>query len=174
MKTEEAIKIMAKSYYELLIALKPVFEKNEKVKIGLREGLTKFLSNLYINLRSENGKYDTDYYSEEAWNHKNDGTALIYEHIVPKSKYIQEPCEEACMNGKFKDGTKFSEEAILHILEKYWKVATITAEEDESLNSLGLSRKMPEGWQLNSNPFLRYEKAGIILVDENGKKVKDK
>ena len=78
------------------------------------------------------------------------------------------------MDGKFKDQTDFSEEAILHILEKYWKVATITAEEDESLNKLGLARKMPEGWQLNGDPFLRYKKAGIILVDENGKKVNDK
>ena len=169
MTTEEAIKEMAKAYFELLTGLKPLFEKDGNIKIGLREGLTKFLSNLYIKLRGNQGKYDTDYYSEKAWNHKEDGTPLVYEHIVPKAKYIQEPCEKACWEGQFEDGTAFSEEGILRILERFWKVATITKEEDETLCRLGLSQKMPDEWQTTKNPFLRYEKAGITLVDKDGK-----
>lgn len=168
MNSKEAISIMAKAYYELLTALNPAMQNNEHIKIGLREGLTKFLSNLYINLRGENDKRNTDYYSESAWNHLNDGTPLVFEHIVPKSEYIQLPCEEACKNGKFADGTVFSENAVYRLLKERWKVATITQEEDEALRKLDLSRKMPEEWKSNPNPFLRYEKAGIKLVDRSG------
>ena len=171
MTTDEAIEIMAKAYYDLLSALKPAIAKNPNVEIGLREGMSKFLSNLYIRLRCENGKYDTDYYSEDAWNHKDDGTKLIFEHIVPKSKYIQEPCEEACKKGNFSDGTKFSEEAILKILKERWRIATITEEEDELLTSKGYSSKMPDEWKINKDPFLRYKKAGIKLLDSEGKAV---
>ncbi len=170
MTTDEAIKIMAKAYYDLLVKLKSVVENNNYVSIGLREGMNKFLSNLYINLRSKNGKYDTDYYLQEAWNHLNDGTPLVYEHIVPKAKYIQEPCEEACKSGKFDDGTVFSEESVFMLLKDRWHVATIT-EKDKDLNRLGLSRKMPEEWGLDKDPFLRYKKANIKLLDSEGKEV---
>ena len=39
MNSDEALKIMAKAYYELLTALQSAFNNNENIKIGLREGL---------------------------------------------------------------------------------------------------------------------------------------
>ena len=171
MNSEEALKIMAKAYFELLTTLQPAFDDNENIKIGLREGLTKFLSNLYINLRGENDKYNTDYFSEEAWNHKDDGTPLVFEHIIPKTDYIQKPCEAACKNGKFADGTPFSEEAILKLLQERWQIATITEDEDCELTKRGLNRKMPKGWEKENSPFSRYKAANIPLVDSNGNKI---
>lgn len=167
MTTDTIIKRMAKAYYQVLTALKPVMQENEDIKIGIKEGLGKFLSNIYIKL-SENGKRDTDYYSSEALKHIDDGTTLIFEHIVPKARYIQEPCLNACLNGKFEDGTSFSEEGIENLLVKYWKTATVTKEEDDLL----LRRKMPNGWQVDDNVFARYKEAKITLFDKKRSEVK--
>ncbi len=157
MNRKEGIRKMAEAYYQMLTALKPAIKKNPDIKAGLKEGLGKFLSNLYI---SYFGKKNTDYYSEAAYKIKDDKNAkLVFEHIVPKARYIQEPCYEASIKGHFEDGKEFSVESIEGLLNKYWKIATVTKEENEKLNKY--RTKMPESWKPGDDPFARYDAVGI-------------
>ena len=159
MERKDGIHKMAEAYFQMLDALKPAIEKNPDIKEGMKEGLRKFLSNLYIYYF---GKKNTDVYSEEAYRLKDDKNAeFVFEHIVPKTKYIQEPCYEACMKGQFENGKKFSVESIEELLDKYWKIATVTKEEDKKLNKY--RSKMPDGWKPGDNAFARYDALGIKL-----------
>lgn len=159
MEKAELYERMSKAYFQLLTALVPMFEQNSDIEHGLREGMRKFLSNLYIKL-NDGDKRKTDYYSEaaKAKIDSGDDTNLVFEHIVPKEKYIQSECVKEA-----KDKT-LTEAKIKERLEKYWKTATITAEEDVKLSSLGFKQKMPDDWE--DNAFARYEEAGIKLVEE--------
>lgn len=162
MKREEKLRRMAKAYYKLLSMLKDELASDGDIKAGLTEGLTKFLSNLEIRLnRSKEG---TNYVSAKAKAKLQDGdkTGLVFEHIVPKTKYIQEPCIQAAVNGQFAGGETFSEEAVLQLLDRYWQIALITKEEDDALTDLGLRNKMPGGWD-GTDVFARYKAAGIVL-----------
>lgn len=77
----------------------------------------------------------------------------MFEHLVPKSAYIQKPCEILAAKGLL------TVEHVEDLLTRYWKLATITREEDRKLHS----RKMPEDWDL-CDVFARYKAAGIKLV----------
>ncbi len=152
--TDEMLTRMAKGYHDLLVAVAPILKKNKDIHAGLKEGLTKFLSNLCIALGN---KQQTDLYSEKAYDqlkHKNK-SKLVYEHVVPKNIYQNEILKA------FMDGRVMSVEEIKEMLEKYWRIATITKEEDE--NSLLLSETMPEGWKKGDDPLARYHRAGITL-----------
>ena len=166
MTREEKLQRMAKAYYKLLSMLKDELAAEGDIKDGLNEGLTKFLSNLEIKLnRSKEG---TNYVSAKAKAKLQDGdkTGLVFEHIVPKTKYIQEPCVLAAIKGQFANGEKFSEEAVRQLLERYWLIALITKEEDDTLTNLGLQKKMPGDWD-GTDVFARYKAAGISL-EESG------
>ncbi|MBQ7166900.1 MAG: hypothetical protein IJR93_08165 [Treponema sp.] len=91
-----------------------------------------------------------------------DKTGLVFEHIVPKTKYIQEPCVQAAVNGQFAGGETFSEEAVLQLLNRYWQIALITKEEYDAMTDLVLRNKMPGGWD-GTDVFARYKAAGIAL-----------
>ena len=159
MERKEGIRKMAEAYYQMLTALKPAIKKNPDIETGLKEGLGKFLSNLYI---SYFGKKNTDYYSEAAYKIREDKNAeLEFEHIVPKARYIQDPCYEASVKGHFEDGKPFSVENIEELLNKYWKIVTVTKEENKKLNKY--RRKMPDGWEPGDDAFERYKKLGIEL-----------
>lgn len=51
---------------------------------------------------------------------------------------------------------------IREILEKYWKIAIITKDEDKLLTG----RSMPKDWDGN-NIFARYDIAGIQLITKD-------
>ena len=143
---------IAKAYYKLLTSI----DWDDDVLIaGLREGLNKFLSNAYLKENNEKKQLQGDYYSEEALRKTQNGdfTNLVVEHMVPKARYIQEPCEEMAQEGTL------SEEKILELLRKYWKIAIITKEEDALLPS----QKMPPNWD-HEDIFARYNNAGITLT----------
>lgn len=144
---------MAVAYHDLLVQIGPLMNSNPDVERGLKEGLNKFLSNVCISLV---GKKNTDYYSVKAKAQldKGDSHDLVYEHMVPKAKYIQDKCVECAKNGEIK-----SVEEIEAILSKYWRIATITKDEDKLLNKLN----MPDDWD-GSDIQARYRDKGIDLI----------
>lgn len=149
---ETILQRIAKSYYKLLILID---WEDEILSTGLKEGLNKFLSNSFLSLNSGSKYMQGDFYSKNAIIKvkNNDLTNLIYEHMVPKSKYIQKPCEEKAKKNELT--IKF----IVNLLNKYWKIAIITKDEDNSLTT----QIMPKNWD-KENIFLRYQESNIKLI----------
>ena len=151
--------IIANSYYKLLTTID---WDDEVLLLGLKEGLSKFISNAYIGINKKTNKQikylQGDYYTEEALNkiENNDFTGLIYEHMIPKSTYIQKPCVEMARNGKL------TVQIIIELLSKYWKIAVITKEQDKLLSRT----KMPDDWD-GEDIFARYRRANIYLIQAN-------
>lgn len=143
---------VAQSYYRLLNSIDWY---DEVLLIGLKEGLNKFLSNAFLSLNSTSKYCQGDFYSKQAYKkvQQKDFTNLVYEHMVPKNKYIQKVCEENAKN------ETLTLEIILELLKKYWKIAIITKDEDKLL----LTKSMPKTWNEN-NIFLRYQEANIQLI----------
>lgn len=150
---ENINKDLAKAYYKLLMSLDL---KDEMIFTGIREGLGKFLSNLFLNLTPGNKYEKGHFYSEEALKKmsKKDFKGMVFEHMVPKEEYIQKPCREAAINGRL------NEKDVLDLLEKFWKIAVITKDEYKLL----LGKKMPGNWD-GENIFARYEHAKIKLIE---------
>lgn len=103
-----------------------------------------------------NTRYGTDYISEKALKilNMNSTDGLVYEHIVPKTKFINNTCEHMAMAGNV------SIESIFEVLDKYLWTATITSSENRLLPT---ARNMPSGWD-GINIFARYESANISLL----------
>jgi hypothetical protein len=122
---------------------------------GIREGLNKFLSNAFLSLDKRSKYLKGNFYSLEALNKVNVGDfkGLVYEHMVPKSKYIQKRCENAARE------RTLTIEYINDLLDKYWFIAVITKDEDTSLRTFD----MPNDWD-GKNIFQRYQEAKISLV----------
>lgn len=141
------------SYIKLLKAV----DLNDPIVFkGIREGLNKFLSNAY--LAQPGHKYELGhYYSDAAFEKvKNkDWSDLVFEHMVPKHKYIQKPCMDMAKSGKI------DEEKVKVLVDKYWKIAIITKQEDKLLKG----KSMPKGWD-KEDVFYRYTKAGIKLTSK--------
>lgn len=146
---------IGRAYYKLLLSID---WSDEILLAGLREGLNKFLSNAYLKINGKKKQLQGDYYSEKAYHQvkKGDLANLIYEHMVPKSKYIQKPCEKMAQNGNL------SESIIVDLLRKYWRIAIITKYEDKLLPR----KTMPTDWD-SKNIFIRYNNAGIKLIERN-------
>lgn len=146
---------MARVYYKLLTKID---WQDDILIAGLSEGLNKFLSNSYLNLNCFHGKHKyhkTHFVSLSALNkleHK-DYSGLVFEHIVPKQKYIQKPCEEYAAKGSL------TIDYIHDLLNSYWLIATISKDEDASL-----LREMPYNWD-GKDVFARYKYAKIELKD---------
>lgn len=83
------------------------------------------------------------------------------EHVVPCATLITE-CQRLIRAGIHSD------EAIAVLLQKHWKVASITKEEQQILDSkskLDYKSKMPANWTFETgNTFARFEEAKIVLV----------
>jgi hypothetical protein len=123
---------------------------------AMQEGLNKFLSNLHLYLYGRRNKYHKTHFISLAALSKiqsDDYKGLVFEHMVPKDAYIQKPCEVLAQQATI------NVELILDLLDRYWSIATITAEEDQKINK----NEMPDGWD-GSNVFYRYEQAGIMLI----------
>ena len=121
---------------------------------GIREGLNKFPSNAFIYATGKKKYFCGHYYSKNALDliRKEIFSGLIFEHMIPKQFYIQEPCIKAAKSGELKLND------MRDLFEKYWKIAIITKEENALLNH----RKMPANWD-TKNIFSRYDEAGINL-----------
>lgn len=149
---ENILQKIAKSYHKLLTSID---WKDEILTTGLKEGLNKFLSNAFLSLNSGSKYMQGDFYSKDAITKvkNNDFTNLIYEHMVPKNRYIQKPCQEKAKK------EELTIEFIVDLLNKYWKIAVITKDEDKSLST----RSMPKYWD-KENIFLRYQESDIKLI----------
>lgn len=156
------VKTMAETYYKYLQSLD--FD-NEYFMAGANEGKRKFLANLHIHLIKKSQpvgwkdrRYFTDYVTKDALEilKRKSANDLVYEHMVPKTKYIQDVCEL-----KAKDNS-LTLEFVQELLDKYLWTATVTKAEDRILNKLS----MPGGWDLQ-NIMARYEEAGIELIVHN-------
>ncbi|NLP52036.1 hypothetical protein [Bacillus sp. RO1] len=162
MGRKELIKIIAETYFKYLQSLD---FNNEYFMAGAREGKRKFLANLHIyliNMTQPRGwkdrRYSTDYITINALEilRNKSCAGLVYEHIVPKTKYIQEVCEHRARE------KTLTIEFIITQLDRYLWTATITEKENERLNNFA----MPDDWDLK-NIMARYEEAGIELVIHN-------
>lgn len=143
---------VAKSYYKLLVAID---WRDDLMIMGLKEGLNKFLSNAFLSLDKGNKYKKGDFYSISAVKLINSGqfSNLVYEHMVPKSKYIQKKCEHEAKKGCL------TVEYIVDLLNRYWKIAVITKDENQHL----LVSSMPSDWD-QENIFRRYNDIGLALV----------
>lgn len=81
------------------------------------------------------------------------------EHVVPCATLITE-CQRMIHEGDHSD------ESIALLLQKHWKVATITKEEQRRLDhELGYKSRMPPGWTFeDGDTFERFKRANIVLV----------
>lgn len=104
---EEIMRLIAEKYVYFLHTLQ--FD-DEIYMQGMREARGKFVANLHIAIMEEkmpkkykDRRYSSDYVSERALKHlimrEWGSKELQYEHMIPKTKYIKEVCEEAAKNG---------------------------------------------------------------------------
>lgn len=143
---------VATSYVKLLNSI----DWSDRVLVsGISEGLNKFLSNAVLKLRSGQKYHQGDFYSMRAVAkiRSEDFSGLVFEHMIPKDKYIQKVCEEKAAAGLL------DLDFTVKLLQKYWHIAVITKEEDALL----ISRHMPDGWD-GVNVFQRYYNKGINLI----------
>ena len=145
-------KQIAKSYFKLLSSLD---WEDDILMSGLREGLTKFLSNAFLKSNGDDKYFQGDFYTHGALEliEKGITSGLVYEHMVPKSKYIQKPCEERAQK------KSLNEDYVIDLLNRYWKIAIVTKEEDKKLTRT----KMPDDWD-EADIRIRYKNARIDLV----------
>jgi hypothetical protein len=152
----EIIHTLSETYYSFL---KNIEWNNDLYLTGLREGKNKFLSNAYLHLCK--GKYSiSNYQSKEALfilngeNGIQKSGKLVFEHMVPKDRYIQKPCEELAKLGEL------TSDFIYDLLEKYWFIATITKQEEKLLKT---SKLMPTDWESKGH-MARYDNTKIELI----------
>ncbi|HVL69287.1 MAG TPA: hypothetical protein VM364_18665 [Vicinamibacterales bacterium] len=144
---------LAAAYFKLLTAI----DWQDAVLVaGLREGLNKFLSNAHLALyRGRNKYHKTHFITPAAQDRISAGvySDLVWEHLVPKTAYIQEPCEREARAGTL------TVDAIRQRLDRFWWLATVTREDDRLLHRL----RMPPDWD-GSNVRARYEAVGLVLL----------
>lgn len=144
---------MAAAYQKLLTSV----DWDDPLLIaGLREGLNKFLSNAHLALfRGQNKYHKTHFVSVQALEQlqKRQHSELTWEHLVPKDEYIQKPCERLAAQHALSVGS------VEELLRMYWKLATITNEENRLLSA----KRMSSGWD-GKNVLARYEAVGVELV----------
>ncbi len=148
----ESLVKVARSYTNLL----NLIDWEDRLMVqGIKEGLNKILSNAFLSTKGEAEYKTADFYSELALEKINLGNTseLVYEHMVPKQKYIQSLCIEQA------EKKQLTLEFVVDLLERYWKIAVVTKAEDMQLNM----RAMPEFWD-GSNIFARYQEVGIKLI----------
>ena len=152
---QKEIQVIAAAYFKLLKCIDwadPVFVS------GIREGKNKFLSNAWLSRAKANKYHKTNWISQDALAQIESGdyTDLVFEHLVPKQKYIQDPCERLAMEGRL------TLDYVIDLLSKYWHMATITKEEDSKLSR----RSLPDDWD-GSDIHVRYKNACISNLIPN-------
>ena len=88
---------------------------------------------------------------------KNRNAKTVEEHVVPIKTIVD------ILTAQFTNRRAlFNREFIKMVLEKCLWVIFITDEENKRLNSLGLKKTMPNGWNWETDsPFIRYDIANI-------------
>lgn len=165
---KQLCKELAEAYYTFLTTVYSAESKEQRIYLnGINHSDCKghFLSNAYLSMY---GKYvdsvEWVYHSLDAKKIIDSGQkkGIVFEHIVPKQKYIQDLCEQRAINGEL------TVDFIYDLLCKYWFIALITSAEDKNL----LANKMPDGWD-GKDIFLRYKQTKngipIQLFDCDGK-----
>jgi hypothetical protein len=153
---KDIIRILSDTYYDFLLSIN---WENELFIKGINEGKNKFLSNTYLHLCGAKHKI-SNYHSKDALsilsnpNLRTSGK-LVFEHMVPKQKYIQKPCEDMARKGEL------DKEIIYKKLDKYWFIATVTIEEEKTLKT---SKVMPNDWD-EEDHSARYKAANIELIN---------
>jgi hypothetical protein len=143
---------LSNSYFKLLSGI----DWNDELLVaGIREGLNKFLSNAMLSAGKRNKHLMADFVSQAAQEKIDSGDRrnLVFEHMVPKQRYIQEPCVS-----RAKVGT-LSKEFIDELLQKYWHIAIITRAESVRLHPT----RMPTDWD-EVSVHARYVAAQIDLA----------
>lgn len=147
------VEVLARAYFKLLTSI----EWQDRVLVsGLREGLNKFLSNAHLaSFPGQNKYHKTHLVSLAALDQMERGVyrGLVFEHLVPKRKYIQAPCEDHARAGEL------TVDFIVERLQSFWFLATITADEDRLLARVD----MPDDWD-GVDVRARYEEVGVTLV----------
>ena len=149
---------IAEAYYTFL---RGIDWGNDFYTQGIRDGKKTFLTNAFLGTYGEKKYSCGDYYSPAAWKivqSSNKPSGLIFEHMVPKKKYIHAPCEKLAESGDL------TVPFIENLLQKFWKIAIVTKEEDMHLGR----NSMPANWD-EEDIFGRYTAAGVTLVDASGK-----
>lgn len=126
------------------------------VVAGAKEGLNKFLSNAYLSSFRARRKHElTQLISPAAFELASAGrtAGLVFEHVVPKRRFIQESCEEHARR------RTLHADFVLSLLRRYWVLATVTTEEDRRLTR----GTMPTAWD-GVDILVRYKSAGVVLV----------
>lgn len=122
------------------------------------------LCKLYGDKKGIGRKYkQVDYVSEAAleWinNRKpSEKNQLIYEHLVPKKNHLFKDLQE--LVEKMSDNL---EDEIFNLLDKYYFVAAITKEENETKLAGHLKDNMPKNWD-KKDALARYTDAGIKII----------
>jgi hypothetical protein len=90
----------------------------------------------------------------------NNNTETHLEHVVPRLVLLQE-------TRRLIEEKSLKNTEIAHLLQKHWKVARISKDEQQKLDlksKLNLKQTMPEGWTFeNGDTLARFKKADIVL-----------
>ena len=115
----------------------------------VKEGARKFIANTWIALTGKKVQ-GADFISEEYLMSEEKG---IHEHMVPKSKYINEVIIEQAKAGFL------TEEFVFELLKERWFICMITKREDMLMNKLStadptdyMSRYLDAGILIRKNP----------------------
>jgi hypothetical protein len=149
-----AIQKLAPAYFKLLRAID---WRDPVLVCGLREGLNKFLSNAHLGAFRGANKYHTTHFISAAalgQLERRQHGKLVWEHLVPKRRYIQEPCEGAASAGTL------TIEFIEDHLTRYWFIATVSGGEDRLL----MRTRMPKTWD-GADVRARYAVGGVELIE---------
>ena len=106
---------------------------------------------------------ERDFSKGVKFEHYISGRIMVKEHPIPVTVMIEHICEIA----KSKQGV--SEEQCRNIIDRYAKIALISAEEDARIRNKGLNNAMPQGWSWEQGDiFARYKELGIESCDQCG------
>jgi hypothetical protein len=148
----DAAQAMANAYCRFLAA----FPWSDPLAIkGGRESINKFLSNVYLASFPGCRKHQLTQFitrSALAAVRENRLKELVFEHVVPKQKFIQGPCEAKAR------AQALTPADVLALMKRYWLLATVTRSEEKRL-----TRDMPPGWD-GVSLFARYEAAELPLL----------
>jgi hypothetical protein len=145
------IEKIAQPYFKLLSTI----DWTDRVLLsGLAEGLNKFLSNAHLASFHGHKHHKTHFVSPAALAklEQRDYDGLVWEHLVPKRKYIQQPCEQHASKGTL------TADFIRDRLRRFWYLASITTEENLLLHPTS----MRVDWN-ETNVLDRYEVAKVAL-----------
>jgi hypothetical protein len=77
---------------------------------------------------------------------------LRFEHLIPRG----------ILAGELLDKDR---DDLGRFLDEHFKAVVITVDDDRELNRHGMRARMPEGWELGQDPWVRYKAAGFNRED---------